>query len=32
MQGLDKCYDYIKNKGWFFFHTVMIWVLYLFST
>jgi len=23
---------YIKNKGWFFFHTVMIWVLYLLST
>jgi uncharacterized protein (TIRG00374 family) len=23
---------YIKNKGWFFFHTIMIWVLYLVST
>jgi uncharacterized protein (TIRG00374 family) len=23
---------YIKNKGWFFFHTVLIWVLYLLST
>ena len=22
----------IKNKGWFFFHTVMIWALYLLST
>ena len=22
----------IKNKGWFFFHTIMIWVLYLLST
>jgi uncharacterized protein (TIRG00374 family) len=22
----------IKNKGWFFFHTIMIWALYLLST
>lgn len=30
-QGLMSV-RYIKNKGWFFFHTVAIWLLYLLST
>ncbi|MEO6915835.1 MAG: lysylphosphatidylglycerol synthase transmembrane domain-containing protein [Chitinophagaceae bacterium] len=30
-QGLTSV-RYIRNKGWFFFHTVMIWGLYLLST
>ncbi len=30
-QGLMSV-RYIRNKGWFFFHTVLIWVLYLLST
>jgi hypothetical protein len=30
-QGLSSV-RYIKNKGWFFIHTVSIWVLYLLST
>jgi hypothetical protein len=30
-QGLTSV-RYIQNKGWFFFHTVLIWTLYLFST
>lgn len=30
-QGLTSV-RYIKNKGWFFFHTVLIWSLYLLST
>ncbi|HZG24908.1 MAG TPA: lysylphosphatidylglycerol synthase transmembrane domain-containing protein [Chitinophagaceae bacterium] len=30
-QGLTSV-RFIKNKGWFFFHTVLIWVLYLLST
>ncbi|MEJ7769246.1 MAG: lysylphosphatidylglycerol synthase transmembrane domain-containing protein [Chitinophagaceae bacterium] len=30
-QGLTSV-RYIKNKGWFFFHTVLIWAMYLFST
>ena len=30
-QGLTSV-RYIKNKGWFFFHTILIWSLYLFST
>ncbi len=31
LQGLTSVKN-IKNKGWFFFHTVLIWVLYLLST
>jgi uncharacterized protein (TIRG00374 family) len=31
LQGLTSVRN-IKNKGWFFFHTVLIWVLYLLST
>src|SRR5690349_15798762 len=31
MAGLTSV-RFIKNKGWFFFHSVMIWALYLFST
>ncbi len=31
MLGLTSV-RFIKNKGWFFFHTVLIWALYLFST
>lgn len=31
IQGLMSV-RYIKNKGWFFFHTVIIWAFYLFST
>ena len=30
-QGLISVKE-VKQKGWFFFHTVMIWALYLFST
>lgn len=30
-QGLTSI-RYIKNKGWFFFHTVVIWTMYLLST
>ena len=31
LQGLTSVRN-IRNKGWFFFHTVLIWVLYLLST
>ncbi len=31
LQGLTSVRN-IKNKGWFFFHTVLIWILYLLST
>ncbi len=31
IQGLTSVKN-IKHKGWFFFHTVLIWVLYLLST
>ena len=31
LQGLTSVKN-IRNKGWFFFHTVLIWVLYLLST
>lgn len=31
IQGLTSVKN-IRNKGWFFFHTVLIWVMYLLST